>query len=61
MNFTTSQKGAELAIHEGYIYRNGGKIKNGVSRRCNEAHCKGRLNILKDEIKVKNEHCQIFI
>ena len=57
MNFSTSQKGAELAIHGGYTYRRGGKIKNGVSWRCNEAHCKGRLNILEDEIKVKNEHC----
>ena len=57
MNFTTSQNGAELAIHEGYIYRRGGKIKNGVSWRCNEAHCKGRINILEDESKIKNEHC----
>ena len=57
MNFTTSQKSAELAIYEGYVYRRGGKIKNGVSWRCNEALCKGRLNILKEEIKVKNEHC----
>ena len=57
MNFTTSQKGAELAIHEGNIYRRGGKIKNGVSWRYNEAHCKGRINILEDEIKINNEHC----
>ena len=57
MNFTTSQEGTELAIHEGYIYRRGGKIKNGISWRCNEAHWKGRINTLKDAIKVKNEHC----
>ena len=57
MNFTTSQKSAELAIHEGYVYRRGGKNKNGVSWRCNEALCKGRINILQEEIKVKNEHC----
>ena len=53
MNFNTSQKGAEL----GYIHRRGGKIKKGVSWRSTEAHCKGRLNILKNEIIVKNEHC----
>ena len=57
MNFTTSQKGAELAIHKGYIYRREGKLENGVSWLCNETHCKGRLNLLKDEIKVKNEDC----
>ena len=27
MNLTTSQKGVEIAIHEGHIYRRGGKIK----------------------------------
>ena len=51
MNFTPSQKGAELAFHKIFTPRRGGKIKNGVSWRCIEAHCKGRLNILTDEIK----------
>ena len=56
-NLTTSQKGAELAIHEGYIYRSGAKIKNGISWRRNEAHCNGRLKTHKEEVKGKNENC----
>ena len=60
MNFTASQKGPELAIHEGYIYRRGSKIENGLTWRCNEAHCKGRISPIKDEIKVNNEHSEVL-
>ena len=57
MKFIISQKGKQLAVLDGYFYRGGSFLKNGTSWRCIEAHCRGRINIIKNIAILKREHC----